>query len=92
MSNFYDTVFDSAKEINILVESLYEYSDSFYIVGNPVMGKKLSTMANELRLIRKVLVSAAGRDSSKRLAEAEQSTANMMNACLAMGTVLEEEK
>ena len=84
MSNYLDTMFDETKNINDNAYVLQSLSRAFYATGNTHVGDELSFIAGSLLKSSKNINNAVGQESTDRLNQSYQATANMVGAALAM--------
>jgi hypothetical protein len=88
--SLYEDVFDQVEDLGRISRQLDRLSEAYGITGNIRLMDQFAHMVSEIDTVCKSLMSSVGRDSDKRLAEASQSTANMINACLAVSKINKE--
>jgi len=84
MSNYLNTMIDETQEINSEAYALRELSRAFYVTGNIIMGKDLYDISCRLIESSGNISKAVGQEITDRNDQAQQATANMVNAALAM--------
>jgi hypothetical protein len=92
MSGYLGDIRNSTETIRDVAYRLKVLSESFYITGNTIVSDKLFEFEQLLINAQDVIGKAVSREVTERLNQAEQSSFNMVSACLAMSTISKEQK
>ena len=87
MSNYIEEIDNAGLVIENNAYELERLSRAFYLTGNAHLAEILGSMAKELHKARKDIRRAVSKNVTERYNDAQQGTANMINACLAMGEI-----
>lgn len=90
--NYMDMIQNEAHKIFNISLLLTSMSNSFFGVGNDIIGKQLNFITEDLDKIRQNIHKAVGGEIQRQFKQAQQSTANIVNACLATVALSKKQK
>lgn len=90
MSDYLDTMSESVKRISNICFDLNSLGTAFRTTGNSYMGNLLLDISEDLEISRKNIHNAVGVEIHSQSMVAQQSSANMLVACLSMSELSKE--
>ena len=92
MSEILERLGENSKMASTLSLRLKTLSDGFFITGNQKMGAQLENISSILEKMAEDIHDIGGQYCDETLKASEQSSANTLNACLAMAQIAGEKE
>lgn len=92
MTNYVDEMHDIAETLRFVAFDVRILADSFYGTGNTYASGRLDRVADKLEEQAKRVSDSCGDRVSSDLHQAQQGTANMIHAAIAIATRVEAER
>lgn len=84
MSDYLKEISNACGIINMNAFTLEDMSRAFYVTGNKELADTLCSIVDELQQAQRVINGATSKNVNDMHDRAQQSTTNMINACLAV--------